>query len=72
MNRKKNERTMKKSCRQTVVHLHLWYFQSVMVWQESSKDFTRVWHNCYLKTETFRSRFLVIGFEQKVCFGLLK
>ena len=24
------------------------------------------------ETETFRSRFLVIGFEQKVCLGLLK
>ena len=25
-----------------------------------------------MKRETFRNRFQVIGFEQKVCFGLLK
>ena len=52
-----------------MVHLHFWCFQSMVVWEESAKSSTRIWHKCYLKGETLRSRFQVIGFEQKFALG---
>ena len=52
-----------------MVYLHLWCFQLTAVWEESAKSFTRVWHKWYLKREAFRSRFQVIGFEQKFALG---
>ena len=56
-----------------MIHLHLWCFQSTVVWQESANSFTRLAfrHKQYLKKESFRSRSQVIGITQ-VCFGLLK
>ena len=59
------ETKMKESFKQTMTHLHLWCFQSTVVWEESAKSFTRVWHKWYLKRETFRCQFQLTGFEQK-------
>ena len=52
-----------------MVHLQLWRFQLTVVWEESAKRFTRVWHKWYLKRETFRSWLQVIGIEQKFALG---
>ena len=38
------ETKMKESFKQTMTHLHLWCFQSTVVWEESAKSFTRIWH----------------------------
>ena len=51
------------------VHLELWCFQLTTVCEERAKNFTCVWHKWYLKRETFRSRFQLIGFEQMFASG---
>ena len=52
-----------------MVHLQLWRFPLTVIWEESAKRFSRVWHSRYLKRETFRSQFQVIGSEQKFASG---
>ena len=51
-----------------MIHLHLLCFQSMAVWEERAKSFTRVGNYFHLKEENFRSQFQVFGFEQKFAF----
>ena len=58
-----NEHEKKRVCNEgilekTMIHLHPWCFQSTVVWEESVKSFTCVWHK-----STWKERPSVIDFK---------
>ena len=71
-----NEQGKKQACNERILQIeHGTFFLVFSINGSMGREyqkFTRVWHYCYMKRETFRSRFQVIGSEKKVSFGLLK